>query len=203
MNYILYAPEYIITLLVILILAIYIKSFGLFLTSVIIGILLLLFFRGWNKPSNIKIKDNYLYSPCNGIVKKVEDLGDRWRIIVFLNVHNIHVQYSPCKCIVKEITHHKGTFHPAFLLEKSIHNERTEYILYNSVFGYIGVVQIAGQVARRIVPLVENGNTLDVLDPLGLIKLGSRCDIIVTKNINELRVKPGSSINIGDVIAIK
>jgi hypothetical protein len=42
-----------------------------------------------------------------------------------------------------------------------------------------------------------------VLDPLGLIKLGSRCDIIVTKNINELRVKPGSSINIGDVIAIK
>jgi phosphatidylserine decarboxylase len=121
--------------------------------------------------------------------------GDMVQICVFLNIHNTHVQYSPFDCTVKSIQHKDGTFHPAYLLQKSKFNERTEYILHNNVFGNVKFVQIAGQLARRIVSFVEEGERVLAMAPIGLIKLGSRCDVYVRGN---LLVSKGDRVRIGD-----
>jgi phosphatidylserine decarboxylase len=117
------------------------------------------------------------------------------QICIFLNIHNTHIQYSPFDCTVKSIQHKEGSFHPAYLLQKSKYNERTEYILYNNVFGDVKFVQIAGQLARRIVSLVKTGEQVPAMAPIGLIKLGSRCDVYVK---GQLLVKKGDRVRIGD-----
>jgi phosphatidylserine decarboxylase len=107
------------------------------------------------------------------------------------------VQYSPFECTVKSIKHKEGSFHPAYLLEKSQYNERTEYVLHNKHFGDVPFVQIAGQLARSIVTFVQTSQTVSAMEPIGLIKLGSRCDIYVPRG-HTILVKEGDRAKIGD-----
>jgi phosphatidylserine decarboxylase len=84
------------------------------------------------------------------------------------------------------------------MLEKSQYNERTEYVLENATFGDVIFVQIAGQLARRIVSFVKEGQDVTAMSPIGLIKLGSRCDVYVQ---GESLVKKGDRMRIGDPLA--
>jgi len=193
-NYIGYAPEYIIILIIALIITYKYKR--LFIIICILSICILYFFQGAS--SLPTTSDNrILYCPCDGIVSAIIDHGNQVQICVFLNVHNTHVQYSPFDCIVKHVQHKEGTFHPAYLLEKSQYNERTEYVLHNKQFGDVTFVQIAGQLARSIVTFVKEGQQVSGMEPIGLIKLGSRCDIYVTKTATIL-VQEGDRVHIGD-----
>jgi len=162
-NFILNAKEYVYITLVIFIISVVTKSYVIFVINTIIFYCLLYFFRGWR--NNItSLHKNILYCPCDGVVKQIYDTGSHIHITVFLNIHNIHVQYAPFYCIVRAITYKKGEFHPAYLLEKSAYNERQEYILSNEYFGDVKFVQIAGQVARRIQSFVKiNTNVKDNL----------------------------------------
>jgi phosphatidylserine decarboxylase len=177
------------------------KSKTLIIASFILLLCLFYFFRGWN--NNVKhIDDTVLYCPCDGIVKDIVDRGNHIHVVIFLNIHNIHAQYAPFKCRVEKIQHKLGSFHPAYLLEKSIYNERVEYTLLNDVFGKVGFVQIAGQVARRIVSFLKEGVEIEGLSPIGLIKLGSRCDLHIPKQRGlELLTSINNRIRIGDPIA--
>ena len=193
-NYIGYAPEYIVILSILWIVAVRFKSITLIAISFILTLCILWFFQGaLSLP--IHINPNILYCPCDGVVSDIIQHGNRVQICIFLNIHNTHVQYSPFNCTVKRIRHKEGSFHPAYLLQKSQYNERTEYVLHNNVFGDILFVQIAGQVARRIVSFVKEGEQIDAMTPIGLIKLGSRCDVYVQGN---LLVKKGDRVRIGD-----
>ena len=88
------------------------------------------------------------------------------------------------------------------MFEKSQYNERVETTL-QTVIGNVKVIQIAGLIARRIVSFGSEGQQLKRGDPLGLIKFGSRVDVIVpAHNIAKIAVKEGQSVNIGDTLFI-
>lgn len=157
----------------------------------------LLFFRGAGVPS--RIERTALYCPCDGTVQSIIDHGmGYYQVCVFLGVTNVHVQYSPCDCTVHRIRHVRGAFHPAYLHEKSACNERVEYEMHSAVFGRIRVVQIAGQLARRIVPFVKVGDRLPAMARLGMIKLGSRCDVYFK---GMPLVASGERVRVGDFLA--
>ena len=197
-NYILYAPEYIILLVLLWIFAVF-KRKSLIYISIVLTFCLLWFFQGASVPT--EIKPRILYCPCDGVVSNIIEHTEYVQICIFLNVHNTHVQYSPFDCTIKQIEHKEGTFHPAYLLEKSQYNERTEYILNNEYFGDVLLVQIAGQIARSIVTFVEESRVL-AMQPIGLIKLGSRCDVYVKKG-NQILVRKGDRVKIGSYLVSK
>jgi phosphatidylserine decarboxylase len=193
-NYIGNAPEYIVILTILWLLSILYKRISLIILSLILSVCVLWFFQGASSFPN-KIDPTILYSPCEGIVSDIVQRDNVVQICIFLNIHNTRVQYSPFDCTIKQIRHKEGAFHPAYLLQKSQYNERTEYILQNATFGEVTFVQIAGQLARRIVTFVKEGHRIDAMTPIGLIKLGSRCDIFVK---GDLLVKKGDCVCIGD-----
>jgi len=193
-NYIGYATEYIAILAILWILAARFKNMKLTVLALILTICVLWFFQGASS-LRTAIDPRVLYCPCDGTVSDIIQHGDMVQICIFLNIHNTHVQYSPFDCTVKNIRHKDGSFHPAYLLQKSKYNERTEYILHNHVFGDVKFVQIAGQLARRIVSFVKTGEQVPAMAPIGLIKLGSRCDVYVK---GQLLVKKGDRVRIGD-----
>lgn len=193
-NYIGYAPEYLAILAALWILALRFKSITLTVLSLIVTIYIVWFFQGaLSLPTDID--PTILYSPCDGVVTDIIQHDNMVQISIFLNIFNTHVQYSPFNCTVKRITHKDGSFNPAYLLQKTQFNEQTQYILHNNVFGNVLFVQIAGQFARSIVSFVKEGDQVTAMTPIGLIKLGSRCDIYVKGN---LLVKKGDRIRIGD-----
>ena len=133
----------------------------------LIGLVLLIwvyyFFRD---PDRIIINDdNYLVSPADGEVIKVEEVdGPKElglenkkfkKISIFMNVFDCHVNRTPCGGKIEEILYKPGKFVNASLDKASEDNERNYYRIRNSDGKDIIVVQIAGLVARRIVTEVS------------------------------------------------
>lgn len=203
-NYIHYAPEYILCWVVLFAFSIYVKSTVLFFVAVFLFVTLLFFFRGWM--GNVAhLEKGHMVCPCDGKVLDVVMHPDRKyvQIAIFLNVHNVHIQYVPCHGIIKSVTHKEGEFHPAYMLQKSALNERTETIITSEEFGGdVVIVQIAGLVARRIVSFLKKGEQVHPGKPLGLIKLGSRVDVwIPFADDLDVLVKKDDRVHIGDVLA--
>lgn len=153
--------------------------------------ILMLFFRD---PKRIIAEG--VVSPADGKVTVAERRGRYHYVSIFMNVHNVHVNRFPWDGEVKRITHIPGGYVPAFDKD-SDHNERvvTEFKTHN---GDWKLVQIAGAVARRIVPYIEEGEELKKGERFGLIRFGSRVDLefIMPKGY-ELTVKPGDRIKAG------
>lgn len=162
-------------------------------------VLLLFFYRPGNA-RNFGDSPNVVYSPCNGKVVSIERDTQKTRIAVFLNIHNVHVQYFPVDGKIVSVIHKPGSFHPAYMLQKSEFNERMETTL-ETAHGAVTIVQISGQIARRIVGFRKPGDKVAKGEPLGLIKLGSRVDIIVPSTATPM-VRVGESIDIGDPVFV-
>jgi phosphatidylserine decarboxylase len=202
-NYIAYAPEAVIFPLVAFSLAMVFKKLYIVAAILLVFTCLLFFYRGApaaDLETAAKYDDDVVVAPCNGRIMKIMERGDKLHVSVFLNVHNIHVQYAPVGGRVRSISHKDGEFHPAYFFEKSQYNERVETIIESAV-GDVHVVQIAGQVARRIVSFLEIGQQVERGEPLGLIKFGSRVDIWLPKrHVKSVIVKENDVINIGQPI---
>ena len=84
------------------------------------------------------------------------------RVSVFMNVFNCHVNRAPIAGRVMQVVYHHGKFLNASLDKASEHNERNSVTIETPQGVRIGVVQIAGLVARRIVCFVQEGDTLDI-----------------------------------------
>jgi len=116
-----------------------------------------------------------LVSPADGVVQSIDEWEDgRIRVAVFMSPLDVHVNRAPLDARVKSVTHVPGGFTPAFNKD-SERNERVVWLLETSV-GELEVVQIAGTVARRIVPYLEAGAQVRKGDRIGIIRLGSRVD---------------------------
>jgi len=172
-------------------------SFILFLMT----ILFLVFFR--DPERNI---GNGIVAPADGKIREIskikdEDIGECTKISTFMNLHNVHVNRMPFDGIIKDVVHIDGAHLPAFKKE-SERNERV-IITANTDIGLIKIIQIAGTLARRIVPYVKVGDELKKGDKIGLIRLGSRVDIYLpTKKIKHITVKINDRIKAGaDTIA--
>ncbi len=108
------------------------------------------------------------------------------RISVFMNVFDVHVNRSPLDARIARVTYIPGTFLNAELDKASEDNERQALTLELSSGVKIGVVQIAGLIARRIVKFVNEGESLSAGQRFGLIRFGSRVDVYLPKNVNAL-----------------
>lgn len=139
-------------------------------------IFLLFFFR---KP-NIELvnNDSKILSPTFGTIQKIEKTNFHTKIKIFLSLFDPHYQYYPVNGQVIQTEHKKGEFNPAYIMEKSDYNERFKTVI-RSKFGVVKIIQIAGQIARRIFNYSKLLHQVKQGDILGLIAFGSRVDIII------------------------
>lgn len=154
-------------------------------------------------------QDGLVLSPADGIVSLVEEvlptsdlaLGNEpvVRVSVFMNVFNCHVNRAPMAGAVAHVVYRHGKFLNASLDKASEHNERNSITIEAADGTRIGVVQIAGLVARRIVCFVREGDRLGVGHRFGLIRFGSRLDIYLPKGVGSL-VTPGTTAVAGETI---
>ncbi len=107
------------------------------------------------------------------------------RISVFMNVFDCHVNRSPVAGRVKQIYYTPGLFLNAELDKASEDNERNALVI-ETRGTEIGVVQIAGLVARRIVGFAKEGDALGVGERFGLIRFGSRLDVYLPDGVTVL-----------------
>ncbi len=138
-------------------------------------------------------KPGLILSPADGVVSLITKtvppvemlLGDKplTRVSVFMNVFNCHVNRAPMAGEVIAITYHHGKFVNASLDKASEHNERNSITIEAADKTRIGVTQIAGLVARRIVCFTKLGNGLSVGERFGLIRFGSRLDVFLPEGI--------------------
>ena len=179
----------------------------------IVGILLTIwvyyFFRD---PERIIISDdNYLVSPADGEVIKVEEVNGPKevglenqkfkKISIFMNVFDCHVNRTPCSGTVEEILYKPGKFLNASFDKASEDNERNYYKIKDNAGNNIIVVQIAGLIARRIVCETNNGQTLSQGERIGMIRFGSRADVYY-ENYEPL-VKVGQKTISGETLLAK
>jgi phosphatidylserine decarboxylase len=174
-------------LVIAVVVTIVLYSFSNFLglIGLVLTIWVYYFFRD---PERVIIEDdNYLVSPADGEVIKVEEVNGPKelglenkkfnKISIFMNVFDCHVNRTPCAGLVEEILYKPGKFLNASLDKASEDNERNYYKIKNSNGDQVIVVQIAGLIARRIVTEVNKGEKLNQGDRIGMIRFGSRADI--------------------------
>ena len=138
-------------------------------------------------------KPGLILSPADGVISLITKtvpptemlLGDKplTRVSVFMNVFNCHVNRAPMAGTVIAITYHHGKFVNASLDKASEHNERNSITIEGADKIRIGVTQIAGLVARRIVCFTKVGNGLSMGERFGLIRFGSRLDVFLPDGI--------------------
>jgi phosphatidylserine decarboxylase precursor-related protein len=206
-NYIHRAPEAIAVPLILMVTGILVRMWNITVIGAVSIMCMLFFYRGapsLKNRTNIKtigfgLDTRYpVTCPCDGKVLHIERVRGSLHIAMFLNVHNVHVQYAPFDGVIVSMEHKPGTFAPAYLFEKSQYNERL-VTTFETAVGPMTVAQIAGQVARRIVPFHRPGARVHQGEPFGLIKLGSRVDVwIPDHRVTELLVKVGDRVRIGD-----
>lgn len=161
----------------------------------------LYFFRSPNRLGLVKANRGSLLSPAYGTVTDVYYEGDTVRVSIFLSVTDVHVQYAPFNGVVVAKKYHLGAFYPAFLAEKSQQNERLDTFIRSSDTGQIVLVrQIAGTIARTIVSFVKNGQVLQSGQDIGMIKFGSRVDVVVPSAKYSPLVVKGQYVNGGETL---
>jgi phosphatidylserine decarboxylase len=153
-------------------------------------------------------RDGIMVAPADGRVSRVAnaappkelDLGDRPlpRISIFMSVFDCHVNRSPIAGRIERIVYHHGAFVSADLDKASDSNERNAFVIASGN-ARIGVVQIAGLVARRIVCFVREGASLRAGERIGMIRFGSRVDIYLPDGVRPL-VAEGQTAIAGETI---
>ena len=194
-----------------IVLTIVLYSFSNFLglLSVLLTVWVYYFFRD---PERVIIEDDdYLVSPADGEVIKVEEVdGPKElglenkkfnKISIFMNVFDCHVNRTPCKGRIEEILYKPGKFLNASLDKASEDNERNYYKIKDAHGNEIIVVQIAGLIARRIVCESNKNQELKQGERIGMIRFGSRADVYY-ENYQPL-VKIGQRAISGETILAK
>ncbi|MEO6380441.1 MAG: phosphatidylserine decarboxylase [Nitrobacter sp.] len=120
------------------------------------------------------------------------------RISIFLSVFDCHINRSPVAGRIERIVYRPGTFINADLDKASEDNERNSLVI-STPNGQVGVIQIAGLVARRIVSFVHEGQTLGAGERFGLIRFGSRLDVYLPPGTPAL-VSEGQTAIAGETV---
>jgi phosphatidylserine decarboxylase len=136
----------------------------------------------------------------NAVPPKELGLSDRPlpRISIFMSVFDCHVNRTPVSGRIERMVYRAGKFISADLDKASEDNERNAFII-TTARARIGVVQIAGLVARRIVPFVQEGQAVAAGDRIGMIRFGSRVDVYLPEGGRAL-VAEGQSAIAGETV---
>ena len=152
--------------------------------------------------------DNLVVSPADGIVQSIsqhqmpselEYKGKMQRVSIFLNVFNVHVNRTPITGKVEKLHYRHGKFFNASLDKASVDNERQSVLLKTSNNQHIGLVQIAGLIARRIICNLKDDQKVQMGEKYGIIKFGSRVDLYLPLDM-EIKVKAGQTMIGGETV---
>lgn len=152
--------------------------------------------------------EGLIVAPADGKVVKIDPAyqmeeypGGAVGVSIFLSVFNVHVQRTPLDGKVLRKVYNPGKFLAAWDHKASMDNEQTLLAL-DTKAGVIGVKQIAGLIARRIVNWSSVGQELAAGERFGLIRFGSRVDLIMPAGV-EVTVKVGDTVTAGETVMAK
>jgi len=161
------------------------------------------FFR--NPKRNTQKNDEELISPADGTVTEIKNImetefinNECTRISIFMSPLDVHVNRAPCEGNILRVVHRSGEFALAFKKDIDKENERNNILIEHNDEKIL-VVQIAGFLARRIIPYVSENDPVRQGDPIGMIAFGSRVDIYFPKAYRPMvqlqdKVKAGLTI---------
>lgn len=154
------------------------------------------------------VRDGLIVAPADGRISQVAfaappaelELGvaPRPRISIFMSVFDVHVNRSPVAGHIERIAYRPGKFINAELDKASEDNERNGIVIRTSG-GRVGMVQIAGLIARRIVCFVREGQGISAGDRVGLIRFGSRVDVYLPEGTRPV-VAEGQTAIAGETV---
>ena len=154
------------------------------------------------------VREGIVVAPADGRVSKIINavppvelgLGDRAlpRVSIFMSVFDCHVNRSPVSGRVDKIVYKKGAFISADLDKASEDNERNSFVIAAGT-ARVGVIQIAGLVARRIVCFTRPGASVAAGERIGMIRFGSRVDVYLPEGTGPL-VAEGQTAIAGETV---
>ena len=166
----------------------------------LLAVFFLIFFR--DPEREIPTGPGLIVSPGDGKVEEAEWIettaGARFRVSIFLNVFDVHVNRVPISGKVTLMEYREGQFLNAMSPESAILNEQTLIVIEDGA-NSVSFKQIAGLLARRIVCDLKAGDVVQRGQRMGMIKFGSRVDVLMPADV-ELRVKPGDRVQGGKSI---
>lgn len=174
---------------------------GWALASLVLTLAVLLFFR--NPKRSFDGDDGIVLAVADGRVLRVDEVVDpeidaepRLRIVTFLSVFNVHVQRCPVGGEVVDSRYREGAKVAAFKPEAGEINQQQLTVIRTAEGDIVGVRQIAGLVARRVVGYLASGECVERGDLLGVIKFGSRVDLLLPPAY-KIEVAPGDRVRAG------
>lgn len=169
--------------------------YGLLVLIIMMILFVINFYRSKNHISDRRV--DLILSPAHGTVADIIEKPEYCHIIIFLSPTDIHRQYMPIDGYIEnQVYDRTGQFHLAYKLGKSRYNEKMITSIWSPLLKTpIYVTQVAGLLTRRIESYVEPGTVVEQANPLGIIKLGSRVDILIPyPNINGVKLFPNIKI---------
>jgi phosphatidylserine decarboxylase len=174
---------------------------GWAVAALVVGLLVLLFFR--DPTRRYQGEAGAVLAPADGRITRVDAIEDAeigpgryHRIVTFLSVFDVHVQKAPAAGEVLASRYAAGRKVAAFREDAGEVNEKQTTVIRRPNGDLIGVKQIAGLLARRVVCYLKEGDHVHRGQPMGLIKFGSRVDLLVPESY-ELMVEKGDRVKNG------
>ena len=153
-------------------------------------------------------QDNVVVSPADGRVLFVKEVLDNkfindkaTQISIFMSPVDVHVNRIPIDGRVEYLKYYEGDYVAAFEDKASERNERAEFGIM-SKYGKVFFTQVAGFVARRIIYEIKEGDEVKIGERFGMIKFGSRVDVVVPGNW-ESKVKKNERVIAGETVLFK
>ncbi len=167
---------------------------------VLLALFFLWFFR--DPQREIPAGPGLVVSPADGKITEVAPIrtqdGDRIRVSIFLSVFDVHVNRSPVSGVVRHIEYRKGEYLNALDPASADRNEQS-IVTVEGEGCILTFKLIAGLLARRIVLFAKEGMTVERGQRVGLIKFGSRCDLLLPGDAH-VRVERGQHVKGGQTI---
>jgi phosphatidylserine decarboxylase len=176
--------------------AVFAFSLGLYLATflvMLLAVFVAFFFR--NPKREIPPDPRVIVSPADGRVVKVERVGNVTKLSIFLSLFDVHVNRSPIAGRIESMDYKKGKFKAAFNHAASVENERNVIMVSQGDLKLV-FTQIAGLIARRIVCWKKVGDTVEKGELIGLIRFGSRVDVLFPPG-TEATVEKGMRVHGG------
>lgn len=170
----------------------------------VVGGLIVWFFR--DPPRRIPVEAGLVVSPADGKVVAIDDIDDddfvggpAVRIGIFLSIFNVHINRSPVAGRVVGVRYKPGKYLNALRPESARENEQLSVRMQETTAPHRRYVvrQITGAIARRIVCWLKPGDDLTRGEQFGMIKLGSRTELILPRDGVTLRTKLGDKVKAG------
>jgi len=165
------------------------------------------FFR--DPPRVTPLRDGLVVAPADGRISRIVnavppdelELGSRPlpRVSIFMSVFDCHVNRSPVTGRIERMAYRPGAFINADLDKASEDNERNCFTIATPGGARVGVIQIAGLIARRIVPFVSSGTGVAAGERIGMIRFGSRVDVYLPEGTRPLAAE-GQTATAGETV---